>query len=155
MNRSGEKTRTYYHVQKINREITALAPLLWEFEYRANAFFVKTPFCTTPTYLEMARGGELSEITDVKTDKEIVLISELYDKKKKQYMYCAVNTTDIQRYKKKYKKEKQLTVLTFDKKYNVVDVYQNGKWQTVALENGKLEIKLYCSDGIIILPYKE
>lgn len=155
MTRSGEKTKTWYHVQKINRELTKLAPLMFNFSYCANAFFVKTPFCTTPTYLEVVRGGELSQVTKVETDREVVLVTELYDKKKKQYMYCAVNTTDIKRYIKKYGKEKQLTVIEFNEKYNVADVYQNGKWQTVALEEGKLSIRLHAGDGIIILPYKE
>lgn len=155
MTRNGEKTKTYYHVQKINKELTDLAPLLWNFEYCANAFFVTPPFCTNPTFLEMVRGGELSQVTDVKTDKEIVMVTEQYDKKKDQYLYCAVNVTDPKCYKKKYQNEKQLTVLTFDKKYNVADVYANGKWKTVALENGKLEVSLYSGDGTIILPYKE
>ena len=155
MTRQGEKTKTWYHVQKINKELTELAPLLWDFTYCSNAFFIKTPFCTTPTFLETVRGGELSQVTDVKTDKEIVLVTEQYDKKKNQYMYCAVNVTDTKRYPKKYKKEKQLTVLTFDKKYNVADVYQNGKWKTVSLEDNKLEVSLYSGDGVIILPYKE
>lgn len=155
MTRNGERTKTWYHVQKINKELQKLAPLMWNFNYCTNAFFVKIPFCTAPTYLETIRGGELSQVESVQTDKEVVLITELYDKKKKQYMYCAINTTDIQRYSKKYKKEKQNTVLTFNENYNVADVYYKGRWKTVALENGKLEISLYCGDGIIILPYKE
>lgn len=155
MTRNGEKTKTWYHVQKVNRELQKLAPMMWNFEYCTNAFFVKIPFCTSPTYLEIIRGGELSQVTNVDTDKDVVLVTELYDKKKKQYMYCAVNTTDLQRYKKKYKNEKQNTVLTFNENYNVADVYQNGKWKTVALENGKLTVSLYSYDGIIILPYKE
>ncbi len=35
MTRSGEKTRTWYHVQKVNKEVTLLAPLLREFDYKA------------------------------------------------------------------------------------------------------------------------
>ena len=42
-----------------------------------------------------------------------------------------------------------------DEKYNVADVYQNGKWKTVMLKNNKLEVSLYSGDGVIILPYKE
>ena len=154
MTRNGEKTKTWYHAQKINKELQQLAPIMWDFEFCNNAFFVKIPFCTAPTYLELIRGGELSRV-EVDTDRDVVMVTELYDKKKKQYMYCAVNTTDIKRYSKKYKKEKQLTVLTFKQKYDVADVYQNGKWQTVALEEGKLSIHLHAGDGIIILPHKE
>lgn len=155
MTRNGEKTKTWYHVQKINKELHKLAPLMFNFNYRNHAYFLKIPLCTAPTYLELAQGGKLSQVTDVQTDKDVVFISELYDKKKKQYMYCAVNTTDIQRYRKKYKNEKQRTVLTFNENYNVADVYYKGRWKTIPLEEGKLEINLYCGDGIIILPYKE
>lgn len=155
MTRNGEKTKTWYHVQKINKELATLAPLLLNFEYCTNAFFLKTPFCTTPTFLETTRGGELSQVKSVENDREIVLVSELYDKAKDQYMICAMNPTDPERYRKKHKKEKQLTVLTFDEKYNAADVYQNGKWKTAALEDGKLSIYLNSGDGAIILPYKE
>ena len=155
MTRNGERTKTWYHVQKINEELQQLAPLMWNFAYCSNAFFLKIPLCTAPTYLELIRGGELSQVTSVETDKDVVMVTELCDKKKKQYMYCAVNTTDIQRYTKKYKKEKQLTVMQFNENYNVADVYQNGKWQTVALEGGKLSIRLHAGEGAIILPYKE
>ena len=154
MTRNGEKTKSWYHVQKINNELQKLAPLMWDFEYCTNAFFVKIPFCTAPTYLELIRGGELSNVS-VDTDREVVMVTEQYDKKRKQYMYCAVNTTDIQRYKKKYKNEKQITQLTFHKEYNVADVYAKGVWKTVALENGKLQVGLTPGEGIIILPYKE
>ena len=155
MNRRGEKTRMYRHVQKINKELTALAPLLWEFNYCSNAFFANKPFCIQPTFLEMARGGKLSQIKDVQVDRDVVLVTEQYDKKKKQYMHCVTNVTDPIAYAKKYQKEKQVTQLQFDEKYNVADVYYKGKWSKVAMEEGKLSVELYSGDGIIILPYKE
>ena len=155
INRQGEKTRMYRPVQKINNELTALAPLLWDFKYCANAFFVKAPFCTGTTFLEMVRGGKLSQIKDVQVDKEVVLVTEQYDKKKKQYMYCVTNVTDPIAYAKKYQWEKQVTTLQFDEKYGVADIYHKGKWRKVALENGKLTLSLYSGDGVIVLPYKE
>ena len=155
MSRSGEKTRMWRHVQKINKELTALAPLLWEFNYCSNAFFANKPFCIQPTFLEMTRGGKLSQIKDVQVDRDVVLVTEQYDKKKKQYMYCVTNVTDPIAYAKKYKREKQVTLLQFNEKYTVADLYYKGKWNKVALEEGKLNLSLYSGDGIIILPYKE
>ena len=155
MNRQGEKTKMWYRVQKINKELTELAPLLWEFDYRANAFFANKPFCIQPTFLEMARGGKLSQVKDVQVDRDVVLVTEQYDKKKKQYMYCVTNVTDPIAYAKKYQWEKQVTTLQFDEKYGVADIYHKGKWRKVALENGKLTLSLYSGDGVIILPYKE
>ena len=155
MNRRGEKTRMYRHVQKINKELTALAPLLWDFNYCANAFFVNKPFCIQPTFLEMTRGGKLSQVQEVQVDRDVVLVTEQYDKKKKQYMYCVTNVTDPIAYAKKYQKEKQVTRLQFNEKYNVADIYYKGKWSKVALDEGWLQISLYSGDGIIILPYKE
>ena len=70
-------------------------------------------------------------------------------------MYCVTNVTDPICYAKRYKKENQVTVLTFDEKYNVADVYSKGKWTKVALEDNKLTLALYSGDGVIILPYKE
>ncbi len=153
MDRQGNKTKLYGYVQEVNRELNSLAPLLVNFEYCANAFFVKTPFITTPTFLDTTRGGDLSQVKTVDTDREIVLVSELYDKKKKQYMICAMNPTDPQRYRRRYNKERQVTTLTFDEKYTKADVRIGKKWKTVALEDGKLNIELYPSEGAIILPY--
>ena len=155
MTRDGQKTRTWYHVQKVNKEVTALAPLLWEFDYQANAFFYKTPFHTKTEYLDHARGGELSQITDVQTDREVVLVTEKYDKKKGQYMHHVVNTADAKRYTWKYGKEKQKTQLTYDQKYNVADIYQNKKWKTLPIVGGQLNVELSPGEGVIILPYKK
>ncbi len=153
MNRRGEKTRMYYHVQKINKEIKALSPLLSCFDYCANAFFFHVPFRVNPTFLEMVRGGALSQVADVQTDKETVLVTEQYDKEKGQYMHCIVNVAEPKVYTKIYGKEKQRTQLTFDKKYNVVDVYKNKTWSTVALTNGEFTVELSPGEGVMVLPY--
>ena len=155
VNRQGEKTRTWYHVQRVNKEITALAPLLWEFNYLANAFFYKAPFHTKTEYLDHTRGGELSQLLDVQTDREVVLVTEQYDQRKGQYMHCIVNTADAKRYTWKYGKEKQLTQLTYSDKYDVADIYKNKKWNTVAIENGRLNIELAAGEIAIVLPYKK
>ena len=155
MNRKGEKTKMYKYVQKVNTELNKLAPLLWDFEYCSNAYFVKPPLYSNPTYLELVRGGELTQVTDVTTDKEEVLVTELYDKKRAQYMICATNITDPKRYRKHYKYEKQNTELTFAEGYNVADIYFKGKWKTVDLENGKLQVSLYSGEGVIVLPYRK
>jgi hypothetical protein len=103
----------------------------------------------------MTRGGKLSQVQEVQVDRDVVLVTEQYDKKKKQYMYCVTNVTDPIAYAKKYQKEKQVTRLQFNEKYNVADIYYKGKWSKVALDEGWLQISLYSGDGIIILPYKE
>lgn len=154
MTRLGEKTRTWYHVQKVNKEVTALAPLLWEFDYLANAFFYKAPFHTKTEYLDHVRGGELSQIESVQTDREVVLVTEKYDKKKGQYMHHIVNTADAKRYIWKYKREKQKTQLRYCGQYDVADIYQNKKWKTVPIVDGCLDVELSPGEGVIVLPYK-
>lgn len=154
MNRQGERTPVWYYVQKINEELNELAPLLSQFEYKTNAYFVTPPLHSNPTYLEMVRGGELSQVTSGKTDRDVVLVSELYDKKKRQYMHCVVNVADPKRYAKWHKKKKQLTTLCYAEKYNVADVYKNEKWKTVVLKDGKLELLLSPGEGAIVLPYR-
>jgi hypothetical protein len=155
MTRHGEKTKGYYNVQKLNNEITKLAPLFCDFKYQANAFFSTPPLFTKPTFLDLVRGGELSQVESVEVDKETVLITEQFDKKRGQYMYYAINVADPKIYRKHYKQEKQIIELKFNEKYTVADIYFKEKWQTVKLENNKLKIELYSGDGIIILPYKE
>ena len=153
MNRRGEKTKMYYFVQKINNEIKAMSPLLSCFDYRANAYYFHTPFRANPTFLEMTRGSELSQITGVETDKETVMVTELFDKTKGQYMHSVVNVVEPKIYVKRYGKEKQRTEITFDGKYNVADVYYKKKWTTVALPDGKFTVELAPGEGVLILPY--
>ena len=155
LNRQGEKTRTWYHVQKVNKEVTSLAPLLYDFSYQSNAFFYKVPFHTVTAYLDSVRGGELSQIAEVQTDREVVLVTEHYDKKKKQYMHHVVNTADAKRYAWKYGKEKQVTQLSYKNGYDVADVYKNKKWNTVAIVDGRLELELFAGESAIVLPYKK
>ena len=106
-------------------------------------------------FLDNVAGGELSQVESVSVDKETVLITELLDKKRGQYMYYATNVADPKIYRSHYKKEKQFTEIKFNENYTVADLYFKGKWQTVKLENGKLKVELHSGDGIIILPYKE
>ncbi len=153
MNRRGEKTKMYNYVQRINKEIKALSPLLSCFDYCSNAYFFHVPFRVSPTFLEMVQGGELSQVSNVQTDKETVLVTELYDKKKGQYMHCMINVAEPKIYTKIYGKEKQRTQLAFDKKYNFADVYKNKTWRTVALQNGELTVELAPGEGVIVLPY--
>lgn len=153
VNRSGEKTRTWYHVQKLNREIKALSPLLSCFDYCTDAFFFRVPFRANPSFLEMTRGGKLSQITDVTTDKETVLVTEQYDKEKDQYMHSIVNVVEPKVYVRRYGKEKQRTELTFDKKYTVADVYNHKTWTTVALTDGKFVVELAPGESVLVLPY--
>lgn len=155
MTRHGEKTKAYYHVQKINEELNALVPLLWDFEYQSNAFFSTPPLFTKPVALEMVSGGDISQISSVEVEKETVLVTQLYDKKRKQYLHCVINATNPPLYRKKYKMEKQHTCLTYDKKYTHADIYFKGKWKTVELTEGKLTIDLYSGDGVLILPYNK
>ena len=153
INRSGEKTKMYNYVQKINKEIKALSPLLSCFDYCANAYYFQVPFRVAPTFLEMTRGSKLSQISNVETDKETVLVTELFDKKKRQYLHSVVNVAEPKLYVKRYAKEKQRTELMFDHKYNVADVYKNKKWTTVALIDVKLTVELASGEGVLILPY--
>ena len=155
MTRDGQQTKLYSYVQKINRELTELAPMLWDFEYQANAFCITPPLFTRPMYLDMVRSEELSQVTHAETDKEVALINELYDAKREQYLYVVTNVSDPKRYRKFHKREKQRTQLVFQKGYNVADVYANGQWKTVRLQDGLLEIELDTGDGAMILPYTE
>ncbi len=155
MTRHGEKTKTYFTVQKINAELQKLAPVMKDFTYSTDAFFAKPPLFIRPTFLEHIDSGKLTKITNVELEKETLLVCELYDKKQKNYMYVATNVCMPKGYKKKYKGEKQTTTFTFSAEYDTVDVYENGKWRTEKLADGKFTVSLDAGYGVILLPYKE
>ena len=150
MTRDGKRTETYYTVQKINREIEKLAPVILNFEYVANRYAIKTPLTSHPLFLEYTEREVLEGVT-VTTSQEVAFVQELKDRKNGQPMYVITNATDP-KYAEKYETP-QTTVLDFNGKYTKADVYEMGEWKTVLLIEGKYEANLRPGYAQFILPY--
>ena len=76
-------------------------------------------------------------IESFSTDKEGVLVNELYDEANNQYLYRIINMTEIRC--EEMQGVRQTTKVNFDKKFKKADVFENGQWKTVELNDGEFE----------------
>ena len=90
-------------------------------------------------------------MTAFETDKEAVLVNELYNQANGDYLYRVINMTDTR--EEEMQGAVQTTKLHFKEGYTRADVFQDGKWTTVAMEDGELTIQLLAGDAAYILIY--
>ncbi len=139
MKRNGEKTALYDYVQEVNALLQKLAPVMKDFEYLADAHNAKWPAYSRPMFLTTLSCKPLKNVVSFRPDKEVMLVSELYDKKNDRYLYRIMNGTDPH-----FGNEfgQQTAEIQFDKKFRYADVFTNGEWTTVELVDGKYVSKL-------------
>ncbi len=150
MTRDGKRTAAWYQIQQIHKEMQRLAPVILNFDYVADRYFLKTPFKSHPLYIGYSKRGRIEGVAAT-TDQDVVFIHELEDKKNGQKMYAVTNTCDP-KYAGEFSKP-QTTVVTFEKPYTKADVFERGEWKTVDLEGGRYEANLFPGDAQFILPY--
>lgn len=150
LTRKGERTPLYYETQKVIKEIKEIIPVVTKFEYRHSAYAVKT-FNSFLKQLDYAKNEKLINVEEFSTDREGVLINELYDKKNDQYLYCVTNMTEV-----RCKEEQgaiQTTTIQYDKKFAHADVFINGRWNKLDLTNGELTVHLAVGETAYVLIY--
>ena len=87
---------------------------------------------------------------DLVTSQEIAMAYELYDSKRKQYLYIVQNITcplfgaGL---------PKQTSTITFDGAYTKVDVFDGNEWHTEDLTDGAYTVDLDNGDAVYLLPY--
>ncbi len=150
MTRDGKRTETWYTMQTLHQEMQKLAPVILNFEYVSDRYFLKTPFKSHPLYIGYTGRGKLHGVT-AETDQEVVFINELKDKANGHTMYAIINTTDPT-YAHLFE-EPQKTTVTFEKYYTKVDVFENGEWKTVDLVDKKYTAYLRPGYAQFLLPY--
>ncbi len=137
--RNGEKAPLYDHVKEVNGMLQKLMPVVSNFDYVADAHNATWPTKSRPMFLLPLSCKPLKNVVFFKPDKEVVLVSEMYDKKKDRYLYRLMNASDPY-----YGNELgvQTTEIQFDKKFRFADVFTDGEWKTVELIDGKYVAKL-------------
>lgn len=148
--REGKIMPLYYETQKVLKELQAIIPVVTNFEYRHSAYAVKT-FNSFLKQLDYMKNDKLINVEFFETDREGVLINELYDKENNQYLYRVINVAEV-RCKEEVGKQ-QNTVIYFDKKFKFADVFENGTWRKTELDNGTLTLSLFAGDSAYVLVY--
>lgn len=151
MSRMGEKMPLWYSVQKVNKMLQKLYPVLSNFDYESDRYIIKTPFKSGPWHLEYTGRGELKYV-QATTDLEVAMVYELKDKKNGQYMYVVQNITYVVA-EEKNNFPKQKTTLKFDKQFTKIDIFDGNEWRTETLKNGEYTAELSAGYAEYILPY--
>lgn len=147
----GEKTNIYHWMKQIMAEEQKLAPTILNFEYTTSKVYMKAPTIFNSSYaLRTLETEDFKAITNVNVNKEVALITELYDAKKQNYMYMVQNIVDSTH---KGSKAFQTTVLTFDEKYTCAVVFVKGESSIKVLENGTLTLKHKAGEATYVMPF--
>ena len=146
--REGGKMPLYYEVQKIIGEAKEILPVLLHFTYHRSAYDVET-FHSFLKQLDYAKNEPLERVEDFKTDKEGVLINELYNAENQHYLYRVINMTEIRC--EEMQGVPQTTSIRFKEGVREADVYADGKWTKHAVTDGGLDITLLPGDAAYIL----
>ncbi len=152
MTRGGDRTPLWYNMQEIMANNQKFAPVIKQFNYKGSKSYVVTPTNFDPTQvLKMDNSYTFTKLTDVNVNKEIGLITELYDAENNNYMYMVMNVIGAGA---EGSRAYQTTTLTFSDEYTHVVVYKNGVGTPQKLEAGnKLTVKLAATEAVFVLPY--
>ena len=148
----GEKTSIYYNMQQIMAEEQKLAPVVLNFDYKTSKVFMKMPTTYNSAFaLKTLDLPGFTALTNVSINKEVALVTELYDDEKQNYMYMIQNIVDpVYKGSKAY----QTTVVTFADQYKYVAVYKKGERTLMKLDKtNSLTLKQKPGEAAYVIPY--
>ena len=147
----GEKTDIYHWMKQIMAEEQKFAPTILNFDYSSSKVYIAETTNFDCTYaMRKIETPEFTALKDVNIDKEVALVTELYDAEKQNYIYMVQNIVDSTR---KGSKAYQTTVLTFDKQYKYAAVYVKGEKTLVKLDKGTLTLEHKAGEATYVMPY--
>ena len=148
----GEKTDIYHWMKQIMTEEQKLAPTILNFEYTTSKVFTKMPMTFSASYVgKTLETADFKALKDVTVNKEVGLVTELYDAKTGNYMYMAQNIVDpVYKGSKTY----QTMVLTFDAQYKYAVLFEKGERRLVKLDKAnQLTLKHTPGAATYVIPY--
>lgn len=146
VNRDGTRTKLYFIVQKIIKEMKNFENVILKYSYDNNWFF----FEQGKTYKDFMQ-TELSEINnncpiEVVPKKELAYVTRLTSEKSEMFM-----VQNIENLKTQYERKEPIEfAIDLKKPCKKVNVYFKGKKIKRKIINGKFTEKLYCGDAIFI-----
>ena len=147
----GEKTDIYHWMKNIMAEEQKLAPTILSFEYQTSKIFMTQPTIFNSNYaMRTIETADFTALKKVEINKEVALVTELYDEAKGNYMYMVQNIVDTIN---KGSKAFQTTVLTFDEQYTHAVVFVKGEKTLKKLDNGTLTLKHKPGEATYVMPF--
>ena len=147
----GEKTKIYDWMKQIMAEEQKLASTILNFDYKTSKVYTKTPTVFDSSHAIWTKKTEdFTAVKSVTVNKEVALITELYDDEKQNYMYMVQNIVDSM-----YKGSKayQTVELTFDSAYKYAVTFVKGERSIKKLDDGKLTLKHKAGEATYVIPY--
>ncbi len=151
VNRDGTLTDLYYIMKEIMAENQLLAPTILNYEYSTSNLYTAAGY-SAPTYVTHAKEGEaFKKVQSVSTDREVALVTELYDDEKDLYMYMVMNATDPDS-----TTQTQSVTVDFADEYTHAVLFVNGERSVVELgANGVYTFTQVAGDATYVIPYTE
>ena len=144
---NGEKTELYDWMQKIHGEMQKLASVILNFDYVGLRSYVGGTAPCPIGFLAGVQDCEFTMIDDAQTsDSSVMLITELYDDEKNQYMYMIQNIADPS-----VVAESLTASVTFSDT-QALAVYDKGE-RTLSEYDGEYTVELAPGEAVFVLPY--
>ncbi len=152
INRNGTRTELYDIMKQIMAEEQKLAPTVLNFNYVTSNVYRKVPCIYNASHVNAVRKGEAFKMVEsVTVDKEISLVTELYDDEKDVYMYMLQNVVDPLN---KGVDTLQTITADFDDSCTHAVVFKKGEREIVKLEKGgKFSIRQRPGHAVYVIPY--
>lgn len=152
----GQKTEMYYFMQRMHKEMQKFAKVIKNFNYQKVDYSIKERVHFSTNYLDFDETAEdFGNFKAVKIANQhhssVALMTELYDEKNDQLMYCLMNPQhpSLSRF---LDNSLEIT-LEFDSKYRAVELWHNGEMITMGLNKNKIKFNLDAGHAVYILPY--
>ncbi len=149
---NGNPTDLYYTMQGIMSNNQIFAKVIMQFNYKQSSVYWNKSglFSSAPDYISYATSATSFEKATVSyTTKEVgVLVTELCDEAKGNYMYMAMNIDDPDS-----STASASITMTFSGYTHALVYDGNGNFTNVTLNNGVYTATLNVADAVYVIPY--
>ena len=145
---NGNPTSLYYWMQTIMANNQKFAPTIMQFDYKGSNYYKGSSVSTNKDHVaEITVSDSFAKLSAFAVDKELALVTELYDDENNYYMYMAMNISnpDVGLYT-------QTVTMTFSG-YSHVLVYVDGVASTYALNNNVYTTTLNAGEAVYVIPF--
>ncbi len=159
----GDVTDLYYRVQKINESGQKFAPVVLNFDYQTSEVYMTSteanPVTTHSAHVQWAQDykrkdefAKFTKLTSFELNKEMAVVTELYDKDEGYYMYMLMNVVDpLFTGANAY----ETLTATFTDEYTHAWVWRNGESRIEKLDkNHAITVKLAAGEADYVIPFK-
>ncbi len=160
MTRFGDKTYVYDIVKELNTKGQRLALSILNFDYTTHGLYYGDDVNHSNTFFTIAddfavreKFDSFTKLTDYSLNKEISVVTELYDQATGNYMYAAFNATDpLYKGSSTY----QTAKMTFTNEYNKALVFFDDGYKVYNLDaDHSLTVKMRPGEAHYVIPYAE